>query len=310
MGRLNASKEIALNDLVEVLYGMLPASGNSATSFPLAATRVGLSQYWEHGSKRPALTRFLTLVLEDSSHRTVPLIEEICRQALLWRQGAGKTPLSSAEIEQVNLCLGRLGYRSEYISDLQISLADREKNAVRPVGAKAEVSDIPFDNLLKKLVDIGGQEPQQRGYSFERYLHELFSAFALRPRGAFRIGPGEQIDGSIQLGSDVYLVEAKWVGKPVAQSDLLVLSGKVEGKSKWSRGLFFSMSGFSIDGVNSLERGRSTNLICFDGQDLVFCLTERYDLRSAILDKARLAAESNRIFVPIRELGASRKPKD
>lgn len=310
MGRLTASEELALNDLVDALYGILPASGNSTTSFPLAAARVGLSEYWSHGSKRPALMRCLQLVLERSSHRMVPFIEEICRQGLSWRKGAGKSPLVSAEVEKVNRSLQDLGYQSKYIADLQVSLVEREKHLSRPVAAITRSSSVPFDDLLRRLIEIGGQEPQKRGYSFERYLVDLFTAFDLRPRGSFRLGVGEQIDGSIQVGSDVYLVEAKWVGKPVSQSDLLVLSGKVEGRSKWSRGLFVSMSGFTEAGIQALERGRSASLICLDGQDIIFCLTERCNLGTVILDKVRLAAESNRIFVPARELGVSMKLRD
>jgi hypothetical protein len=44
-----------LNDLAGHLYNFLPGSGNSNFSFPIAAAKVGVAEFWAGGSKRPAI---------------------------------------------------------------------------------------------------------------------------------------------------------------------------------------------------------------------------------------------------------------
>jgi hypothetical protein len=59
---------------------------------------------------------------------------------------------------------------------------------------------------------------------------------------------------------------------------------------------------FTPDGLEAFARGRQTNLICMDGLDLYEVLTRRAPLLSVLEEKARRAAETNRAFVPVREL--------
>lgn len=51
--------------------------------------------------------------------------------------------------------------------------------------------------------------PHDRGYALEKFLYDIFDAYRFNPRPSFRI-VGEQIDGSIEFGHEVYLIEAKW----------------------------------------------------------------------------------------------------
>jgi len=88
----------------------------------------------------------------------------------------------------------------------------------------------------------------------------------------------------------------------MAEADLLVFSGKVGGKAKWSRGISVSISGFTTDGLEAFARGKSTNIIAMDGLDLFHVVNGTLDLRTVIERKARAAAETNRTFVPVREL--------
>ena len=86
--------------------------------------------------------------------------------------------------------------------------------------------------LNRRWIAIASEEPQKRGFAFEVLLGEIFGAFGLAPRASFRL-VGEQVDGSFQFNSDVYLLEAKWHAQPTPQSDLLVFREKVESKSAW-----------------------------------------------------------------------------
>nr|WMC98314.1 restriction endonuclease [Aminobacter aminovorans] len=98
------------------------------------------------------------------------------------------------------------------------------------------------------LLQISSLSAQARGFAFEGFLKGLFNAFDLAAQEPFRLR-GEQIDGSFQLGSDTYLLEAKWHGQPIGVADLHTFHGKIEQKAAWTRGLFVSNSGFSEDGL-------------------------------------------------------------
>ncbi|MGD2085098.1 MAG: restriction endonuclease [Candidatus Aminicenantes bacterium] len=113
---------------------------------------------------------------------------------------------------------------------------------------------------------------------------------------------GEQIDGSFQMGTDIYLVEAKWQNKKTGQADLLVFDGKVSGKAKWTRGLFISISGFTKEGLKAFSKGRSTSIIGMDGNDLENILDRKFTLPEAIWLKSRYAAETNECFCPLPDL--------
>jgi hypothetical protein len=112
--------------------------------------------------------------------------------------------------------------------------ADREESQVKP---KPAFDRAKFAELNASLMGLASLAPNPRGYEFEKYLKRLFDAFGLEARSAFRL-VGEQIDGSFLLGSETYLLEAKWQNEPCGH-------GKVEEKAKWARGLFVSYSGFS-----------------------------------------------------------------
>jgi len=103
----------------------------------------------------------------------------------------------------------------------------------------------------------------------------------------------------------VYLLEAKWQGPRIGFADLMTFSGKVSGKAAWSRGLFVSNTGFSDEGLEAFSRGRATNLICFDGLDLYEVVSNRAPLAAVVEEKVRRAAETNRAFVPVRDLSVA-----
>lgn len=66
-------------------------------------------------------------------------------------------------------------------------------------------------SLRSRLIELSSLEPQPRGYAFEVFLKDLFNIYGLAAREPFRLS-GEQIDGSFQLSSETYLLEAKWQG--------------------------------------------------------------------------------------------------
>lgn len=153
--------------------------------------------------------------------------------------------------------------------------------------------------LKAKLIEISQLQPHPRGYAFERFLRDLFEANGLSPRASFKL-IGEQIDGSFELNSDTYLLEAKWTSGQIGVSDLHSFHGKLDQKAAWSRGLFISESGFTDDGLAAFGKGK--RVICMDGLDLYEMLDKNLSFGEVVSKKARRAAESGNPFARVRDL--------
>ena len=170
------------------------------------------------------------------------------------------------------------------------------------VGKKEEtISEDEIISLRKMFARISGLPPQERGFALEKFLYELFKVHKMDPRASFRI-VGEQIDGSFDHNNSIYLLEAKWTNTPVGENDLLVLSGKIIGKSTWTRGLFLSINGFSDEGLIAFSKGKATNMIGMNGQDLHLILNGDMDLPTAIQLKARKASEEGEFYSSVFDL--------
>ena len=165
----------------------------------------------------------------------------------------------------------------------------------------APVSPTALAELKELLLGMSSLEPHQRGFTFQKFLTQLFDVYGLTPRGSFQL-VGEQIDGSFEINSDTYLLEAKWHTEQIPQSDLLIFREKVENKSTWARGMFISYSNFTEDGIKAFARGRATNIIGMTGQDLFFILDGEMSLVEVISWKARRAAETGEFFVSVFDL--------
>jgi hypothetical protein len=148
--------------------------------------------------------------------------------------------------------------------------------------------------------EVAALPPQKRGYAFEKFLDLSFSLYGLSPRKSFRL-TGEQIDGSVQLDHTTYLIEAKWQEGLIGHHELQAFAGTLAGKATWARGLYISYSGFSSDGIRAFERSPKS-LICLSGDELRYILSHDLDLARVLLLKARYAAETGQVFVPVEEL--------
>jgi Restriction endonuclease len=153
--------------------------------------------------------------------------------------------------------------------------------------------------LRQKLLDLSQLDPHPRGYAFEGFLKDLFDANGLAARASFRL-VGEQIDGSFELTGETYLLEAKWTGPAIGSTELRAFEGKVADKAAWSRGLFVSQSGFTVDGLQAFGRGK--RVVCMDGLDLYEMLERKLPFGEVMARKVRLAAETGEPFIRLRDL--------
>lgn len=174
----------------------------------------------------------------------------------------------------------------------------------RPSSASTELETPQIDtatasSLSDRLLDVTKLEPQPRGYAFEKFLKDMFDAYGLSARASFRL-VGEQIDGSFVAEGDTYLLEARWSNDMVDAATLRSFNAKVEDKARWSRGLLFSYSGFSSEGLTAFGRGKS--VICMDGLDLHTVLSCRLNFATVLAMKVRRAAETGQPFVKVGDL--------
>ena len=177
----------------------------------------------------------------------------------------------------------------------------------RPASTKKKQAEPNFaiidpgiaSELKTKLIEVSQLQPQPRGYAFEIFLRELFEVSGLSPRASFRL-IGEQIDGSFELTSDTYLLEAKWTNEQIGAADLHSFHGKLDQKAAWSRGLYISQSGFTKDGLTAFGKGK--RVICMDGLDLYEMLDQNIPFGEIVSRKARRAAETGNPFVRVRDI--------
>lgn len=295
---------LVLDQLAQHLYDFLPGTphpfADQTVSFAGVAAEVGVAGFWAGGSKRPAIRRLLEGVLDSGTGRFSPLMVKIVERGMTYRRS---NPITRQEIERLNELLRGLQFQIPELIDAGFlqSLPHQANKATPPPSSGGRPDAQSLSRLQAQLMQITNEDPQRRGYAFEGFLSDLFGAYDLAPRGSFRL-QGEQIDGSFQVQRDTYLLEAKWQASLIGNADLLGFAGKVEGKAQWTRGLFVSYSGFSSDGLKAFTVGRPTRIICMDGLDLSHVLAGRLSLVEVIQSKERRASETNRAFVPVREL--------
>lgn len=300
---LSLKETQAISKIADLLYRFLPGTPHpyaiADNSFPGVANKLGLSKFWVGGSKKPALIKLLQSTLDYRRDKFCNLIVEIVKTGIGYLSNKGE-PVTRDEIIQLNHLIVQVNFKIPELWDITF-LDSLPSSQPEKKSTKYEVEPEKIEGLKNKLVELVSMKPQERGFAFEKFLNELFTTYDLDPRSAFRI-VGEQIDGSFQLGTDIYLVEAKWRDKQTDQSDLLIFREKVENKSTWGRGLFISYNGFSADGLIAYSKGRATNIIGMDSQDLFHILNGEMSLIDAINKKARRAAETGEFFVSVFNL--------
>jgi hypothetical protein len=316
---LKDSRSIA--DLAELLYDFLPGSGNASwvghVSFRSVADEVGVGHFWQQGSKTPMIVALLSRTLERQRDKFEPLILQIIRCGITYRQ-KNRNPITSREIDQINGMLLELGFKFPDLWDLGFKDAlrfDRGERAKEHVAdaineQKARSSEQTerskaLADLQREFIDLyGALDRQDAGLKLEVILNRLFDLHGLGPREPFRV-TGEQIDGSFDLDHETYLLEAKWEKSKTPESQLLVFCGKIEGKSLFTRGVFVSINGLSEPAKVAITTGKQPSFFAIDGHDITMLLSDNIGLVSFLRRRRRLLAEKGAITVPFSEVLAT-----
>lgn len=159
----------------------------------------------------------------------------------------------------------------------------------------------PLDELNAAYTQLLKQMPVVNANGFQQFLTNLFAQFQFDVAGAFQV-QGAGVSGVFEMEHQVYILQATCQPSPCRLEDLLIFNGKVEAKSTWARGIYFSMTGFDQEGLEAFARGKRTSMICVDGHDLQLILQGRISLPDAIKRKARRAVETNHSFISLQKL--------
>lgn len=307
----------AVRELAEALYDFLPGAGRKTwrghVSFKTVAEKVGVGDFWQPGSKTPMIAALLEKTLEFRRGRFEPLVLEIVRAGLTYRQ-KNERPVTPAEIEHINGLILEIGFKfpdlwdPDFVASLKADGSTRAAERVRQVHLEERLRESERSKRSQELEELKSEfivlhemaDRQRAGLRLEKVLNRLFALHNLNPRDPFRV-VGEQIDGSFELDHEVYLVEAKWRQEPIPALDLYGFRDKVVGKSHITRGVFVSVNGYSTDAPEALLRGKQPNFFLIDGYDLMMLLEDAMDLATFFRKRVRLFAEG-RILVPFSEL--------
>lgn len=278
-----------VDDLIDFVRGpgfVLDFSDASFSEFFASELKVSIDdpRYAVNGRSKGKRLRYFLQNCDDAT--------ALCTLTALWEhrseylaRSGSKDPVVNAETRYQGL-----------INRLSGGAAPQPEAHSAPAGtiSREKVAKIKSDPL-----QVTSLAPHARGYAFEGFFKDLFNAFGLAAQEPFRLR-GEQIDGSFLLGSDTYLLEAKWHGQPIGVAELHTFHGKIEQKAAWTRGLFVSNSGFTDDGLVAFGRGK--RVICMDGLDLYEMLEREISLTHVLERKVRRAAETGSAFVRVRDL--------
>ncbi len=282
-------KSVYISELSSSLYSWLPGSSppfGRTYTFGEIAHEYGL--VWISGSKLPALQN----LLEQAENKSVlpKVVLGIINQGLKYREKKGK-PVGRHEVEIINSIVGKLGYKIPELADEKFLTSL----------SSLDLSKLPVDRI--KLIDINAKydqmkknpDSQSRGYEFQSFLEEMFALWRLNPRKAFRI-TGDEIDGSIELDKEIYLLEARWRKKPAERDDLIIFSTKVGNKSEWTRGIFVSVNGYDEEALHYLESHGKLNFIAVKGDEIEKILKGGIELIDLIRKKVRISAEERKFY--------------
>ncbi|MDO9416473.1 restriction endonuclease [Pararhizobium sp.] len=286
--------DMALIDSVFGMYGgyVLDFSNDRFAAFFNRDLKIDIynGRYAIHGgSKGKHFRAFLEIAPNADVVRTLKALWEYRDAGMLDRGEAETVPHAR---QRLNGLLTKLG-GTDLPADPNAAPPPSPPEPSRP--SEHILADLELEFLAMIAMD---EMPQQRGYAFERFLKRWCDTWGLDPHASFRT-TGEQIDGSFQHDSSTYLVEAKWHSRSVDATMLHGFQGKLLERPDWTRGLYVSYGGFSVESFDAFTARR---MIMMDGTDIYHALTRRLDLGEVIRKKIRIHTERRQPFARVTEI--------
>lgn len=132
---------------------------------------------------------------------------------------------------------------------------------------KAQRQKVELSELKRDLFSLfNEQDKRKRGKALESVLNRLFKASDILVREAFTLtgdqgeGVVEQIDGVVEVDGELYLVEMKWLGKPVGVGDVSQHLVRIFNRGH-ARGIFISASDYTEPAIRTCRDSLSRAVI-------------------------------------------------
>jgi len=146
---------------------------------------------------------------------------------------------------------------------------------------------------LSKLFTL--DNPQERGKSLEGLLNRLFKCEGLAITEAFTLtGPNgegivEQIDGAIEIGGNVYLVEMKWTREPLGTDQLSQHLMRIFLRGG-ARAIFISNGGYTDPAISMCRDAlKSSVVVLCRLEEFIVLLEKEADLAWFLNEKIQAA---------------------
>jgi hypothetical protein len=132
---------------------------------------------------------------------------------------------------------------------------------------------------------------QKRGKQLEAILNSLFESEGILVRESFTIkgenneGVIQQVDGAIEVNSDLYLIEMKWCKEALGPGDVAPHMMRLFERSD-VRGIFISASGYTEAAIINIKKAlNQKTVVLFTLKELVILLEEESSFESLLKSK-------------------------
>ncbi|PWG04398.1 hypothetical protein [Polaribacter aquimarinus] len=124
-------------------------------------------------------------------------------------------------------------------------------------------------NYREKYDEISKLDSRPRGFAFEKLINEMFDDCKILINKSYKTkDQSQQIDGAIEIGSRIFLLEAKWENSgTLAASKLYSFLGKINSKLEGTLGIFISHNRLKDNFVNAIRDGLRQNCILIHGEE-------------------------------------------
>ena len=132
--------------------------------------------------------------------------------------------------------------------------------------------------------------PQKRGKAIESVLNNLFKVFNMGIREAFVLtgdakeGVLEQIDGVVEIDSQIYFVEMKWWSNPLGVPEVSQHLVRVYHRAE-SRAIIISASDFTVPAIATCKEALQQKIVVLCTlQEIVMLLEQQGDIKELLKD--------------------------
>jgi hypothetical protein len=297
--RASITAELSLL-MLDYLPGPGPGYPLIPISFQGIAQSMELHQYWRGPSKRHALTALLQGILSNAPEKMPDFIMRVLLASKEMR--TPNNPLTKTEIERMQAYLDSLCVSVPELQSPQLlaglpqdSLASKSTQSLsRPTSGL-------LSHMREELAALSTAEDENQGYALELFLNKLFTNSLLRPREPFR-QENDRIVGVVHVAEfGSFLLHALWQAEALP-ADIEHLLAAMSAHGKGTKGLLFSLYGFSEDSQELLGRGQTPDLLAIDVRDLFLVLDGGIHLEKMIRLKLESARKQGRSLVLVQDL--------